>query len=353
MPTPSEDLPRYATSSKVSSSSRSRSSPRTHKKTHPPRRRSKKTKAQKKAERLKRWRRHAQRLKTWLAVHGPKIGQRGKEIKSHVIDNDPAKMATSHGVIQGYNGQAVVDDQPQIIVVAEAFGAGQDAQNLTRIMPRAKTVIQRLGWGTQGFRDTTWLADSSSFSDGNLKPCDEEPLNAYIPDDLFRQRDPRVANQARYKPKKKKKTPRVGRDDCTHDEATDESRCPNGTLLRLKAREPRDYASDEQDCQGCPFRAKCLSKKTSKQKHLSIPVHEPVTKPKSRGQRMIEKIDSPEGTQQYRRRLALVEPVFATIRTQKHLDHLTLRGKDTVDIQWMLYAIVHNIEKLANYGELT
>jgi transposase len=368
VPTPSEDRPRHVVSSegpplmKAPSGSRPRSSHRTSKKTYPPRRRSKKTKAQKKTERLKRWRRHAQRLKTWLAVHEPKIGQRGKEIKSNVIDNDSAKMATSHGVIQGYNGQALVDDRHQIIVAAEAFGDGQDAQNLTRIMPRAKTVIQRLEWGEQGFRDTTWLADSSYFSDGNLKTCDEEHLNAYIPDDLFRKRDPRFANQQRYTPKKKKKkkAPRFGLDDFTHDEVTEGYRCPNGRLLRLKAREHRVrhrtyryYASDEQDCQDCPFRAKCLSKKTSKQKHLSIPVDEPVTKPKSRGQRMIEKIDSPEGKQLYSRRLALVEPVFANIRTQKHLDHLTLRGKDKVDIQWMLYAIVHNIEKLANYGELT
>jgi hypothetical protein len=360
VPTPSEDIPRRAASSEALAGSKPRRTHRTSKKTHPPRRTAKKSKKQKQAERLKRWRRHAQRLKTWLAVHEPKIGQRGKEIKSHVIDNDSAKMATSHGVIQGYNGQALVDDQHQIIVAAEAFGDGQDAQNLTRLMPRAKTVIQRLGWGTQGFRDTRWLADSSYFSDGNLKTCDEEHLNAYIPDDNFRQRDPRFANQKRYKPKKKKTTrKRFRNEDFTYDETTQGYRCPNGTLLRLKAREHRvrhrtyrRYVSDEQDCQACPFRRKCLSKKTTKQKHLGIPVDEPVTKPKSRGQRMIEKIDSPEGKQQYSRRLALVEPVFANIRTQKGLDHFTLRGKDKVDIQWMLYAMVHNIEKIANYGKI-
>ena len=84
----------------------------------------------------------------------------------------------------------------------------------------------------------------------------------------------------------------------------------------------------------------------------TIPVDEPVTNPKSRGQRMIENMDSPEGKQQYSRRLALVEPMVANIRTQKGLDHFTLRGKQKVDIQWMLYAMVHNIEKIANYGEV-
>jgi len=31
-------------------------------------------------------------------------------------------MITSHGTIQGYNGQALVDSKDQVIVYAEAFG---------------------------------------------------------------------------------------------------------------------------------------------------------------------------------------------------------------------------------------
>jgi hypothetical protein len=333
---------------------------RTSKKTHPPRRPPKKSKQQKQAERLKRWRRHAQRLKAWLAHNDKKIGQRGTEIKSNVIDNDSAKMATSHGVMQGYNGQALVDDKHQIIVVAEAFGDGQDAQNLTRIMPRAKLIMQALGRGEQGFRDTTWLTDSSYFSDGNLETCDEEHLNAYIPDDNFRKRDPRFANQDRYKPKKKnKKKTRFGLADFTYDEATQGYRCPNGALLHLKAREHRVrhrtyryYVAEEQDCQACRVRAKCLSQKQTKRKHLGIPVTEPETKPKSRCQQMMEKIDTVEGRKQYEQRLEIVEPVFGNIRIQKGLDHFTLRGKEKVDIQWLLYGMVQNIEKIAHYGNV-
>ncbi len=85
---------------------------------------------------------------------------------------------------------------------------------------------------------------------------------------------------------------------------------------------------------------------------MGIPVDEPETKPKSRCQQMIEKIDTADGKKQYSRRLELVEPVFANIRTQKGLDHFTLRGKQKVDIQWMLSAMGHNIEKIANSGEI-
>jgi hypothetical protein len=103
-----------------------------------------------------------------------------------------------------------------------------------------------------------------------------------------------------------------------------------------------------QDCQACSLRAKCLRQQSTKVRNLGIPV-EPV--PKTRSQQMIEKIDTLEGCQYYSRRLAIVEPVFGNIRIQKRLDRFTLRGKQKVDIQWRLYAMVHNIEKIANYGE--
>jgi transposase len=152
---------------------------------------------------------------------------------------------------------------------------------------------------------------------------------------------------------------RFGVEHFTYDETTPGYRCPNGKLLRLNARAHRvrhrryrRYIAAEQDCQGCQLWAKCLSQTRTKRKHLAIPVEAPVIKPKSRSQQMIAKIDTPEGRIQYRQRLAIVEPVFANIRTQKRLDHFTLRGKQKVDIQWMLSAMVHTVEKIAHYGEV-
>ena len=65
---------------------------------------------------------------------------------------------------------------------------------------------------------------------------------------------------------------------------------------------------------------------------------------------MIEKIESEKGRRIYPQRMAIVEPVFANIRTHKRLDRFTLRGKIKVNIQWLLYCMVHNIGKIANYG---
>jgi hypothetical protein len=65
---------------------------------------------------------------------------------------------------------------------------------------------------------------------------------------------------------------------------------------------------------------------------------------------MLEKVDSDRGRKIYPQRMAIVEPVFANIRVIKRMDRFTLRGKIKVNIQWMLYCMVHNIEKIMNFA---
>jgi hypothetical protein len=46
----------------------------------------------------------------------------------------------------------------------------------------------------------------------------------------------------------------------------------------------------------------------------------------------------------------MLEPVFANIRINKRLDRFTVRGKIKVNIEWLLYCLIHNIEKVLNSG---
>ena len=70
----------------------------------------------------------AERIEAWLKESDGKAGKKGKEIKSNITDNESSLMTTSHGSVQGYNGQAVVDAKHQVIVHGEVFGTGQDAE---------------------------------------------------------------------------------------------------------------------------------------------------------------------------------------------------------------------------------
>jgi hypothetical protein len=63
------------------------------------------------------------KIRAWLRDNEDKPGKSGKPVKSNITDNESAKMKTSHGMIQGYDGVAVIDGKHQVVVHAEAFGA--------------------------------------------------------------------------------------------------------------------------------------------------------------------------------------------------------------------------------------
>ncbi|MBI5294532.1 MAG: transposase [Chloroflexi bacterium] len=46
----------------------------------------------------------------------------------------------------------------------------------------------------------------------------------------------------------------------------------------------------------------------------------------------------------------MVEPVFANICVHKHMDRFTLRSKRKLDVQWGLFALLHNIGKIHVFG---
>ena len=67
---------------------------------------------------------------------------------------------------------------------------------------------------------------------------------------------------------------------------------------------------------------------------------------------MQARVDSQLGKQIYGHRMSVVEPVFGNNGTNKGLNRFSLRGKRKVQGQWQLYCMIHNIEKIMNYGDI-
>jgi transposase len=299
---------------------------------------------------IERLRRKAERIREFLKGNGEKIGRTGKEIKSNVTDNESANMMTSHGVVQGYNGQAVVDGKFQVIVHGEAFGEGQDHYHVGPMVEGVKENLKSLGHPEDCLKNKVLVADSNYSSPDNLGVCEEEKLDAYIPDIRFRTRDARFATQERWQFPRKK---RVGLNDFEYREEGDEYVCPQGKILRRArnnsmayGRERRRYVADREDCGQCYFRARCMAEKV-RRRNLLVPLG---GVPRNLLREMARKVDTGRGRAIYHQRIGIAEPVFANIRAVKRLDRFTLRGKIKVNIQWMLYCMVHNIGKIMSYG---
>nr|WP_284215895.1 transposase [Agaribacter marinus] len=67
---------------------------------------------------------------------------------------------------------------------------------------------------------------------------------------------------------------------------------------------------------------------------------------------MKHRVDSTKGKQIYSHRMSVVAPVFGNIGTHKKLNRFSLRGNAKVQCQWYQFCVIHNIEKLKNYGQL-
>ena len=265
----------------------------------------------------------AELIETWLAENQPKLGAAGREKQSNITDNDSATMMTSHGAVQGYNSQALIDAKHQVIVHGEAFGDGQDHGHVPPMLSGALRTYRAWAMRPDYFKGKIFTADSNYHTQVNLKECQELGLDAYIPDRKFRNRDPRFATQ------KRRQMRRFTLKDFHHDEALDRYICPNGKVLKLAVKRVlnhghlyRKYLAAEKDCQSCPLRPRCIYGAGAKRKQLSVPIGESLSK------QMVEKIDTEQGRRIYPQRLAIAEPVFANIRINKRLDRFTLRRKN-------------------------
>jgi transposase len=308
---------------------------------------------QKKRER--RFQLQVERLNEFLKDREPKLGSDGKEIQSNAVDNESVKMPSSHGVVQGYNAQALVDSKHQVILAAEAF-ASQDHENLKPMLERAKKNLVAIGKEPAYFEGKQLTADPNYHSLNSLKVCKDEKIDAYIPDIQYRARDPRFADQERFKDRKKEdaKSSPFSAADFSYDEGKRVYLCPNGKVLKCHAhnqvnrhRTYHVYQARVEDCAACPLRSRCLSKAGTSRRYLSIQV---ASQPPNLIDQMKAKIDSEEGKRIYARRLGIVEPVFANICVHKHMHRFTLRSKRKVDVQWGLFALVHNIGKIHSFG---
>jgi hypothetical protein len=314
-------------------------------------------------KRIKRLKQKAARIEKFLSENEPKIGSRGKEIQSNVTDNESAKMATSHGVLQGYNANAVVDEKHQIVVHGEAFGKGEDGTNMEPLLEGAKEKLEAIGW-KDPLKDKKVSADTGYYSVKNLEACKNQEVDAYVPDPQFRKRDIRFEDAVRHRRSVDKRHERYKSkkrwfsvEDFKLDDRTGKLICPAGHGLYVRNRNFETaeghkaiaYQAPKTACRDCRLRSKCLRNPNTVSRQVHVFYGK---RPGSLTDEMKKKIDTEEGRRIYGKRLGIVEPVFGNIRTCKRMDRFTLRGHIKVNIQWMLYCLVHNIEKISNFGKI-
>ena len=160
-----------------------------------------KNQIKKEKESIKNLKSKADKIYKWLDSNDDKIGTQGKPIKSNITDNESAKMSTSHGVIQGYNGIAAVDDKHQVIVWGEAFGDSNESSHLPEILKGVDKNCKESKLADNIYDEVVITADSGFHKEKNMEFIDVNGITAFIADNQFRKRDVRFSDAGRYKKK--------------------------------------------------------------------------------------------------------------------------------------------------------
>jgi transposase len=236
-----------------------------------------------------------------------------------------ARLLAKHGqIVAGYNVQIAVDDKHKLIVASEVVSDGNDTGQLYAIAAAAKEAL--------GAAALTVVADTGYYNGETLQACEDAAITAYVPPP---DRGQRLKAQGRFSV-----------EDFGYDAAADLYRCPAGAELRPMRGHKRQasgkmairYASRRSVCRECPLRGRCLTK-TGERREIERWVHEDVI------ERHRVRMRS-AGEDMMRRRKALAEHPFGTLKCRAGYRHFLVRGFAKVRGEWSLMALCYNFSRV-------
>ncbi|WP_407118692.1 IS1182 family transposase [Bradyrhizobium sp. LMG 9283] len=242
-----------------------------------------------------------------------------------LTDPDARLLVKSGQGVAGYNVQTAVDDKHKLIVASEVVNDSSDVGQLHAMAMAAKEALE--------VGALQALADEGYYSSRELKACEDDGITPYVP---VPEGNARLEKQGRFALK-----------DFNYDGATDTYRCPAGQPLHpMKSRQKNTsgrieirYAARGAICRTCPLKVQCLSSNAA-YRTIGRWEHEGVLeRHRARMQGAGELM---------RRRFAIVEHPFGTLKCRAGYRHFLVRGFDKVRGEWNLMALCYNFTRVLN-----
>jgi len=239
-------------------------------------------------------------------------------------------VKTKGGKPFGYNAQAVVDEDNQIIVAADAVNEPNDTQQLTPMLDQAKENLEpyREERATEGeeLPQPTSLADAgypTAKQIGAAEAHGHEVLMPEHPSSAADDTKPYHASKFEYDPVK------------------DVVKCPEGKELpfqrnRLKRSIPLRVYRSAEACKNCPVFGKCTKDRHGRTIDIT-PWHDSVIRHR-------EKMAKDESKEELKKRAGIVEPVFGQIKSNGEFWRWTFKGLEKVKTQWAMLCTGWNLQ---------
>ena len=242
-------------------------------------------------------------------------------------DHDALPMfKAKDGFMYGYNCQAAVDGDHQIIVAAEVHDNVADSGALPSVLDAVKA--------TTGQHPSEVLADKGYKSGANLEAIASRGAVAVI---------------ALGKGEQEGSGPDHLKDLRFHAKGSGHYRCQRNKVLAMAYTKQSGHTGltlPKSHCRGCPFASRCgLYAKRGKTFQIPPETQRRLYKD------LVRRMHSEAGRASYRRRKAIVEPVFGNIKNKKL--KIGARGAAKVACWWKIAATAHNIEKIVGVRRTT
>jgi hypothetical protein len=237
-----------------------------------------------------------------------------------LTDADARLLRKQGQVTVGYNVQCAVDDKHKLLVVCDVVNDGNDLGQLHPMATKAKEVL--------GVETLEVAADSGYYKQTHLKACEDDGITPYV-----------AIPEA-------PKTGRFSRKEFRYDEDRDAYLCPAGEYLKRRSRQTKGdtvnfkYAIKASICGQCCLKERCLPKKTP-YRQIYRYEHEEVVL--AHEKRMHQK-----GRAYMKRRAALAEHPFGTLKVWCGWLHFLTRGLEKVRAEMDLLMLSYNFKRVLN-----
>ena len=247
--------------------------------------------------------------------------QAGETKHAHPLEPEAARMQCDGRNRFGYNAQAVVDQQAQIVLAAEVTNAPTDAAQLVPMVAAAQANCEPTS------ATPLTLADGGYASAAQFTAASNAgyPVLTPPPSSWRDTSDPYHAAHFRHLPERQVVVCPQGRE------------LPFRHLRKKRALAVEVYRSAKA-CKDCPVRAQCTSDRHGRTIEIQ-PGHAEVVRAHARWQQ-------PATAELYAFRAATVEPVFAQIKQQMGFRRWTVRGLPKVAAQWAMLCTTWNLKVL-------
>ena len=234
-----------------------------------------------------------------------------------------------------YNVQTMSDVGTDLVLAYATVPTTTDSGQLVPMIDRTHQVTQR--------RLNEVLVDSGYPSGQELAQCAERGVTVLAP-----------WNENAWTAAKRAQAgadDQIPKDQFTFDPSIPGYRCPEGAVLRYRARTSKQkangdyvplevYQADPSDCGCCPLQARCV-RSGSGARSVRRQEHEELI------EAMTERMNTPEGKQKYRERGCTVERRFADFKTHRGLQRFSGQTPERADAQVGLTVLAHNLQTLA------